>query len=655
MSDIFHAQLDWDDQGQPISRSFGDVYFSKASGLEETRYVFLAQNELHRRFKALRAGEVFTIGETGFGTGLNFLCAWQLFEQIAPPESRLHFVSVEKYPLSASDLEKALALWPELACYADEFLAQYVAVHPGFQRFSLDNGRVTLTLLIGDVLDCLPELDARCDAWFLDGFAPAKNPDMWTSALFEQLARLAANNATLATFTCAGFVRRGLTEAGFTMEKVPGFGHKREMLRGSITAAPMLRPAKPWFSRPPLHIGTKTALVIGAGLAGASTAASLAARGWQVTVLERHATPAAEASGNLQGVLYLKLSPHFTPLTRLALSGFGYTRRMLQGLDKTQAWNGCGTIQLAIDPAEEKRQQQLAERLPSALLQRITADEASQLSGVALSQSGLYFPESGWVHPPALCHFLLQHPNITLVTSQEAIRLERSEDQWIAFGNEVPLAKASIVVVASATETAKLVESAQLPLKRIRGQITHLPATPESHSLQCVVCGEGYIAPARSGLHMLGASFDFKRDDLELCAEEHKDNLALLNAISPSLAKALEAEYLDPAVLEGRVAFRCTTPDYLPVVGPVVDANAFRQAFAILGKDARQVPDTPVPWLSNLFVNAGHGSRGLITAPLSGELLAAWLDNEPLPLPRSIAEACHPNRFPLRAVIRGQA
>ena len=297
----------------------------------------------------------------------------------------------------------------------------------------------------------------------------------------------------------------------------------------------------------------------------------------------------------------------------------------------------------------------MAERLPSALLRRVSADEASKLSGVELSQGGVHFPESGWVHPPALCRFLLQHPNITLMTHQEAIRLERHHAQWKVYGNEALLAQASVVVVASATETATLIENAQLPLKRIRGQITHLPATRASQALQCVVCGEGYIAPSRNHLHTLGASFDFKRDDLELCTEEHKGNLVLLNALSPVLAKALGAEQLDPATLEGRAAFRCTTPDYLPVVGPIADAAAFAHTYSILGKDARQVPESPVPWLNNLFVNAGHGSRGLITAPLSGELLAAWLNNEPLPLPRAVAEACHPNRFPLRAVIRGQA
>lgn len=152
------------------------MYFSDQSGLDETRYVFLEQNHLQQRFAALPEGGRLVIGETGFGTGLNFLCAWQLFDHHAAPGARLHFVSVEKYPLSYADLQRALALWPELKPWADQLLAQYVAIHQGFQRLVLDAGRVTLTLLIGDALEQLPQLDAQVDAWFLDGFAPAKTP-----------------------------------------------------------------------------------------------------------------------------------------------------------------------------------------------------------------------------------------------------------------------------------------------------------------------------------------------------------------------------------------------------------------------------------------------------------------------------------------------
>ncbi|HHO8087815.1 TPA: tRNA (5-methylaminomethyl-2-thiouridine)(34)-methyltransferase MnmD, partial [Pseudomonas aeruginosa] len=137
------------------------------------------------------------------------------------------------FPLAAADLRRALALWPELAPWSEALLGQYLAVHPGFQRLAFAGGRVGLTLLLGDVLECLPQLDARVDAWFLDGFAPAKNPDMWSPVLFAELARLSAPQATLGTFTSAGFVRRGLIEAGFAMQRVPGYGQKREMLSGT--------------------------------------------------------------------------------------------------------------------------------------------------------------------------------------------------------------------------------------------------------------------------------------------------------------------------------------------------------------------------------------------------------------------------------------
>ncbi|MDD0843141.1 bifunctional tRNA (5-methylaminomethyl-2-thiouridine)(34)-methyltransferase MnmD/FAD-dependent 5-carboxymethylaminomethyl-2-thiouridine(34) oxidoreductase MnmC [Pseudomonas sp. Gutcm_11s] len=646
MSDTSYAQIDWDDQGQPLSRQFDDVYFSREDALGETRYVFLAHNDLQARFAALPAGERLVIGETGFGTGISFLCTWQLFDQQAPAGARLHYVSVEKYPLAAADLQRTLALWPELQPWSSQLLEQYVAIHPGFQRLVLDGGRVTLTLLIGDVLEQLPQLDARVDAWFLDGFAPAKNPEMWNDALYAQLARLSAPGASLATFTSAGFVRRGLVAAGFAVKRRPGHGKKWEMLSGPYQgdAQPS---AKPWHARPPLA-DRREALVIGAGLAGCSTAASLAARGWRVTLLERHAEVAREASGNPQGVLYLKLSAHGTALSQLVVAGFGHTRRLLQRLQPDD-WAACGVLQLAFDAKEDERQAKLAGAFPDDLLQRLDREQAEALAGVALPAGGLFYPEAGWVHPPALCRLLADHPSIRLLTHSEAVELRRVAGQWQALDGERLLAEAPVAVLAGAAEVRRF---AELPLKRIRGQISRLPLTDASAALNCVLCAEGYVAPPRHGEHTLGASFDFHSQDCEPTTAEHAGNLELLREISTDLATRLGAEDLDPAQLQGRAAFRCTSPDYLPIVGPLADDEAFAAAYAVLGKDARQVPDTPCPWREGLYVNSGHGSRGLISAPLCGELLAAWLEDEPLPLPRAVTEACHPNRFALRKLIR---
>ncbi len=646
-----HAQLDWDEEGQPSSRQYADVYFSRENGLEETRYVFLSNNDLPQRFAALQPDEQLVIGETGFGTGMNFLCAWELFEQMAPSGARLHFVSVEKHPLTHADLQRALALWPSLQRYSQQLLDGYVGINTGFQRLVFDAGRVVLTLMIGDALAMLPQLDARVDAWFLDGFAPSKNPEMWTPDLFAQLARLSTAQTTLGTFTSTGYVRRALNDAGFQMKRVPGLGKKWEVMRGTFGGAASTS-SKPWFARPAHRPRECSALVIGAGLAGCATAASLAARGWQVELLERHATIAQEASGNPQGVLYLKLSAHGTSLSRLIVDGFGFTRRLLERLHKGQDWDDCGVLQLAFDEREAQRQAKLAAAFPDTLLTQIDREKAERKAGVGLASGGLFYPDAGWVHPPALCQHLIAHPKVNLHGCQHALQLKRVDGEWQAWSGERMIARAAVVVLCGAADITRFAQSAQLPLKRIRGQISRLPASPTSIALRTVVCAEGYVAPVRQGEHTLGASFNFNSDDLTPSGAEHASNLELLREISGDLADRLQVDALEPDTLQGRAAFRCTSPDYLPIVGPLADPVAFAEAYAVLARDARQVPQVPCPWQEGLYINGGHGSRGLITAPLSGELIAAWLNDEPLPVPQDIAEACHPNRFMLRQLIR---
>lgn len=655
-TELPNAQIDWDEQGRPHSRVFDDVYFSDKSGLEETRYVFIEQNALRERFAALPANCQLVIGETGFGTGLNFLCAWQLFEECAHPDARLHFISVEKYPLTREDLQRALALWPELAAYSEQLISAYYAIHPGFQTLTLAEGRVTLTLLIGDALEQLPQLDAQIDAWFLDGFAPAKNPDMWTPELFAQLARLAAPGSTISTFTSTGWVRRALNDAGFKMRRTPGIGHKWEILRGTFVGLPdhplATSIVKPWYARPSQPTGERKALVIGGGLSGCASANSLARRGWQVVLLERHEKLAKEASGNPQGVLYLKLSAHGTTLSRMIVSGFGYTRRLLEQLQRGRDWDDCGVLQLGFNAKEAERQAQLAAAFPPALVHVLDQAQAQSRAGIELAHGGLFYPEGGWVHPPALCQYQALHPNVQVLTHHDVVELNNVDGQWQACHHDQVLASAPVAILAGAAEVKRFPATSGLPLKRIRGQITQLEETAHTAVLKTVVCAEGYVAPGRLGEHTLGASFDFHNDDLTTTPAGHQSNLDLLQEISPDLVERF-GEQLDPEQLQGWAAFRCTSPDYLPIVGPLSDPDEFASAYAVLRKDARQLPDIPCPWLDGLYVNSGHGSRGLITAPLSGEIIAAWLNNEPLPVPRAIAEACHPNRFGLRALIKG--
>ncbi len=221
------TNLLWSD-GTPTSEIFGDIYFSREDGMEETRHVFLNSNNLPQRWQT--QSEPFTIIETGFGTGLNFFTALKLWQE--KPDFPMHFISIEKYPLAGSDIRQAISTWPELVCYFDEFLPQYNPQENGQSYIKMFGGKICVTIIFKDVKDALNDINTTADAWFLDGFAPAKNPDMWCDELFSNMRRLSKENTTFATFTAAGFVKRGLQNNGFNVEKIAGFGRKREMLCG---------------------------------------------------------------------------------------------------------------------------------------------------------------------------------------------------------------------------------------------------------------------------------------------------------------------------------------------------------------------------------------------------------------------------------------
>lgn len=653
------AELSWTKEGQPVSVRFGNIYPSHPGGLEESRHVCLFHNELEKRWQGLAPGAHFCIAETGFGTGLNFLAAWQLWERTAPADARLHFVSAEQYPLAATDLRRALALWPELTPWSGHLLHHYSSPAPGWQQLVFDDGRVTLTLLVGEALEMFGQLDAQVDAWFLDGLAPARHTDTWQTALYQQIARLSRSATTLTSWTCAPEVQLGLTAAGFLVKRVPGHGSGHDMITARLAHPPAPAWAAPWFARPDTGpLPERRAVVIGAGLAGCCTAWALAQRGWSVTVIERHAGEAREASGNAQGILYCKLSPHHPPLSRFIQSSYAFSLHLLHRVLPADgvAWSACGVLQLSGTAKEATRLQALAEQgYPPEFLQGVDAAQASAIAGVQVSEGGLYFPGGGWVNPPALCARLLQHPAIELKTCSEAMSLAYHDDRWHAIDAQgVNLASAPVAIVCSAGDSKRFAQTTHLPLKTIRGQVTRLSATAPSLALRTVLCGEGYVSPARLGAHYVGASFRFDRSDTTPSEAENASNLELLASLSAELESALGSEgTLLPGALQGRAALRCTSPDYLPLIGPVVDAEGFREAYAVLAKDASKQPERSAPWYPGLYVNTAHGSRGLISAPLSGELLGALLENEPLPLPRDLVQAVHPSRFLLRQLIRG--
>lgn len=622
------AQLDWLD-GQPVSKNYGDVYFSRDSGLAETQHVFLEHNRLPERWAAL-TDLSFTIAETGFGTGLNFLCAWQLWELHAPASARLNFISTEKYPLSREDMTQALDLWPQLADLSTQLLAQYQWLAPGWHTLQFAQGRVTLTLLIGDARDSLPLLRAKVDAWFLDGFAPAKNPEMWQPALFGTMAKFSHGGTTFATFTSAGEVRRGLQAAGFKVAKVPGYGRKRDMLCGQYAATRLQA-----FSPTP-----RQAIVIGGGISGTASANALAKRGWQVTLIERHAKLAQEASGNPVAVLYPRLAGTDIALSRLALQGYLHTLRLLQDLNLgSDDYSTCGLLQLAFDTQELIRCKAVAARdFPADLIRYMTAAEASEVAGIALTHDSLFFPAAGWVKPQPMCQALARHENITVMPSAHTLQLKQNAGLWQAWSGSKLLAEAPIVVVAGANNSADFEQLRHLPLEPVRGQVTSVQASADSRGLKTIVCTDGYITPAVLDMHCLGATFSASDTSTEVRESDHLANIAKLKKISPELH-----ESLSKSPRTGRAALRCVTPDYLPMAGPLLDSAQ------LLANPPRHTANpADLPWLDGLYVNTGHGSKGLINAPLCAEMIACSLNGEPSPVDAKLLAALDPNRFLLR-------
>ncbi len=675
------ARVGWRDQTTPVSEQFDDVYFSTDSGLAEARYVFLEQNDLPQRLRKLAGHEDarLVLGETGFGTGLNLLAAWQLRDQLAP-DCLLHFISVEKYPLAAADLARALGQWQQLAGYTEQLIRAYPVLTPGWHRISLFAARVEISLYLGAACDALDTTSATIDAWFLDGFAPAKNPDMWSQAIADRIARLSHPGTTLSTFSAASRVREHFSRAGFEITRVPGFGRKRHMLKGFFSgrstqeerrqaadahppgANPGATPAHattPWFSHRPQPHETKHAVIIGAGLAGAAAAHSLVRRGWQVTVVDRNQQPAGGASGNSLGILYAKLSAEPSLRSDFYVAGYLYSLQVLRQLcseGPAADWHASGVLQLACDEAEQRRQRRFMQcnPQPADLVHALDAAAASEVAGLALTSGGLFFPRAGWVRPQSLCRRQLNHPNIRFMPGQHVVSLRREKGRWqLLNAAGAGIASAPVVIFANARDAREIDFCAELPLKSIRGQLTSIPAA-DNPLPRTVLCGDAYIAPPLGGRIHMGATFNLNQDTPECRAEDHRENLRQIASLAPALGDTLGFAQLNASALQGQVGFRCSSPDYLPLVGPLPNHATFIHQYAGLRKDARARFECPGEFHPGLYVSLGHGAKGLTSCPLAGELLAAYICAEPLPIGKPLTDAVHPARFVIRDLIRNR-
>ena len=654
------ANLEFNAEGTPVSRDFDDVYFSNDNGLEETRYVFLEGNHLGTRFPE-HPRRLFVVAESGFGTGLNFLTLWQAFDcfRAAYPEAtlqRLHFISFEKFPLTAHDLRLAHQRWPELAHWAEQLQTQWPPAIGGCHRLILDDGRVTLDLWLGDINDLTDKLDdsmnQKVDAWFLDGFAPAKNPDMWSPHLFSAMARLARPGATLATFTSAGFVRRGLQEAGFTMRKTKGFGRKRDMLVGVMEQDLAIPVQAPWFAR---RASTSCEVaIVGGGIASALLSLALLHRGWQVTLYCADEAPATGASGNRQGALYPLLSSHDPALFQFFPAAFTFARRLYDSLPVAFDHDWCGVTQLGWDEkSQQKITQMLSLGLPEDIAHAVTAQQVAETAGVDTGCGGIQYPLGGWLCPAELTSAAIalgQSRGLTVYYAHKVQSLSRTAHWELRFADGKEAQHAS-VVLANGHHITQFTQTASLPVYPVGGQVSHIPTAPQLSKLRQVLCYDGYLTPQNpsNGHHCIGASYHRGETDMQYSEADQQQNRQRLVDCFPDASWAKE---VDVSEGQARCGVRCATRDHLPMAGNVPDYDATLEVYQDLADSKETAVSAPVH--PELFMLGGLGSRGLCSAPLLAEALAAQMSDEPVPLDRVTLAGLNPNRLWVRKLLKGK-
>lgn len=613
------ADLEWqqiDGIDVPVSKQFGDVYFSKDNGLLETRHVFLNGNDLPERLSNLQPFEYFSVGETGFGTGLNILALCQLWQQVRPNNhSHLHAISVEKFPLSKTDLIRALNVWPDLKPIADQLIAQYPHPIAGCHRLNFPEERFSLDLWLGDAQDVFPSMakTSSVNAWFLDGFAPACNPDIWEEQVLNHIVRLSGIGTTFSSFSVAGVLKRGLTQHGISISRPRGYKHKREMLKAiwlpaepentsdAVDTKSVLNQNQP--NQVPHAFKQRQIAIIGAGIAGLTSAWAFAERGHQVTLYDQ-SEPLAGGSGNPLALLNPKLCPIEQSHEHLMTLAWQHA---LQHYPKFQAFRPIQVHQLALKKAEDLLD--LEQQYPTGLL---TAETAAN-SALITEYPSLNLTEAGAVSPHQLRDQILAHPLIQFVQAKiTQIHPEHNE----LFNEEAQsLGQFGHVIICCARHTATFFEHYPV-LKPIRGQVSWVENTAQPLALNQAYSYGGYCMQLDAQQLILGASFYPNRDDSDVLLEDHVHNYELIHSVFPHYAQSLP----DVRTWQGRASVRAQSLDYFPV----------------LGKMSEQ---------TEIYSFAGLGSKGFLFAPLCSEILAAQILKEACPVPKSLLQKLSPTRF----------
>ena len=665
MFTIQHAKIHFNQENTPVSDKFDDVYFSNQDGLAETHYVFLEGNQLWERWINYQEAH-FVIAETGFGTGLNFFAVTTLFREFRQkhpdsPLKRLYFTSFEKYPLPLDALQQAHLAYPQFSHLAQHLQQHWLNPIQGCYRFHFDE--TTLDLWFGDVAENLPQLgdymNGKIDAWFSDGFAPSKNPDMWNEQLYQQMFRFTKPQGTFATFTAASAVRKGLENAGFNIKKRKGFGKKRECLSGQKTHEKLTALSAPWFHSQPANLNEQDIAIIGGGIASLCTAISLLKRGAKITIYCEDEQTALNASGNKQGAFYPQLSDDNECNIRFYIHAFAYGHQFLQWAIQQQIefeHEFCGVALCAYNDKTESKLNKIAElNLPSDLYQSLSQTELSEKVGLPLPFCGGFIPQGAWLAPRQLVQHafaFLEKQGVQIKTSQKVTALSQTKNGWQITTAENETFCHEVVVLANGHKLTEFEQTQKLPLYPVRGQVSQIPTSENLLKLKTVLCYDGYLTPVDQAKtsHCIGASHVRDNATREFSLTEQQEN-------QQKIQRNIPEEWTKEVDTSGnlaRIGVRCSVRDLTPMMGAVPHFSAQQTQYQnLFNLRRRKQPVEQAENYPNLYLIGALGSRGLTSAPFLGETLASLIYGEPLPMSEDLIHNLMPNRSWVRRWLKG--
>lgn len=638
-----YAELEWH-EGQPYSPEYDDIYYSKAGGCSESEYVFIKQNNLQERWATV---DQFNIAETGFGTGLNFILTLKAWAEYARKGACLHYIGIEKHPVSPDDIRRLGELFPDLSEYFEELLTVYPLPVEGVHTRTLLGGRVYLHLKFMDVVDALKNQQFAVDAWYLDGFDPAKNPDLWSEQVFKLLAQNSKTGATLSTYTCAGVVRRGLIASGFDVKKIKGHGRKREMITAVVKQTSTYQTNAPWYEIPTSITHDKSIAVIGAGLAGLCVAWSFVQRGWKVTVIDKHKKVAQEASGNPAGLVLPRLSIDNKHDSMFYSNAFLYAIDQLHKLQQTtdeKFWFNDGVFSIQ----KQGRTSSIIDKYdyPESFVKILSENDVPEYI-ISESKDVSFFPAAGWAFPVKICEAITKvcSGSLTRLTANVS-EINRVNDGWQLLNEHgEKIVAEGVIVIANGIGVRKIGATSWLPISSIRGQITEVSSSIKSRVLKHAISFDAYVTPDYDGIHYLGASYSLHENTENLLEDDQNENFSRLEKMALGI-------FDRPSELSGRVGFRAVSIDRVPIVGAMPDEQAFKQLYKDLhhGRPAEHYKSGQ--YLPGFYVSAAHGSKGMCSCFLSAEIIASIAENSPLPVTKEVADSMNPARFLIRNLRR---